>query len=69
MDDARLVAVADFSNRIDAKIAQSALDAAGIESNVSADDAGGLQPGLWMAGVKLVVRETDADRAREILNL
>ena len=49
-------------------MAQGALEAADIDSMVSADDAGGVQPGLWMHGVKLFVREPDADRAREILN-
>jgi len=68
MDDVTLVSVGDFPNRIEAEVAQSALEAAGIESSVSADDAGGLQPGLWMSGVKLLVRETDAVRALEILN-
>jgi hypothetical protein len=69
MDDVKLVSVGDFPNRIDAEIAQGALDSAGIESMVSADDAGGLQPGLWMSGVKLLVRDPDVPRALEILNL
>ena len=64
----RLVAVADFPNRIDAEIAHSALEASGIESFVSGDDAGGVQPGLWMKGVRLLVREDDADRALDVLN-
>lgn len=63
----RLVVVADFPNRIDADIAHSALEASGIESFVSGDDAGGLQPGLWMKGVRLLVREGDADRALAVL--
>lgn len=67
-DHSRLVAVADFPNRIDAEIAHSALAASGIESFVSGDDAGGVQPGLWMKGVRLLVREDDADRALDILN-
>jgi hypothetical protein len=68
MTDEKLVAVGDFPNRIDAEVAQGALEAADIESMVSADDAGGVQPGLWMNGVKLFVREADAVRALEILN-
>lgn len=67
-DRSRLVAVADFPNRIDAEIAHSALEASGIESFVSGDDAGGVQPGLWMKGVRLLVREDDADRALGVLN-
>ncbi len=68
MDDSRLVAVGDFPNRIDAEIAQGALEAAGIESMVSADDAGGMRPNLWLSGVRLLVRESDAADARELLN-
>ena|SRR5215475_5107652 len=67
-DRPRLVTVADFSNRIDAEIALSALEASGIESFVSADDAGGVQPGLWMKGVRLLVRDDDVERALDILN-
>ena len=69
MDDSKLIVVADFPNRIDAEIAQSALEAAGIESFVSADDAGGLRPNLWLSGVRLVVLDEDARRALEVLNL
>jgi Putative prokaryotic signal transducing protein len=67
-DNDRLVVVGDFLNRIDADVARSALEASGIESFVSADDAGGVQPGLWMEGVRLLVLEADADRARAVLN-
>ena len=67
-DDHALVTVGSCPNKIEAELAQGALEAVGIESMVSADDAGGVQPGLWMSGVKLVVRESDAVRALEILN-
>ena len=67
-DDDRLVVVGDFPNRIDADVAHSALEASGIESFVSGDDAGGLQPGLWMKGVRLLVRAADAERALDVLN-
>jgi len=68
MNDVRLVTVAEFPNPIEAEIAQGALEAADIESYVSADDAGGVQPGLWLSGVRLLVREPDAARALEVLN-
>jgi Putative prokaryotic signal transducing protein len=67
-DNDRLVVVGDFLNRIDADVARSALEASGIESFVSADDAGGVQPGLWMEGVRLLVLEAYADRALAVLN-
>jgi len=68
MSDAELVVVGTFLNKIDAEIAQGALQAADIESLVSADDAGGLRPTLWMSGVRLLVRSEDAERAQEILD-
>ena len=59
-DQDRLVVVRTFLNRIDADLAQGALEAAGIDAMVGADDAEGNQPGLWMGGVRLLVREEDA---------
>ena len=67
MSNAELVVVRTFLNRIDAEMAQSALEAADIESIVSADDVGGLRPGLWMSGVRLLVHAEDAEQAGEIL--
>jgi hypothetical protein len=64
-----LVAVRTFMNHIEADLAQGALEAAGIDCVISADDAGGTRPHLWVgAGVRLMVREEDAQRAAEILN-
>ena len=68
MQNERLVAVGIYPNKIDAELAQGALEAADIEAMVTADDAGGLQPGLWVGeGVKVLVRAEDAERAKEIL--
>jgi hypothetical protein len=69
VDDAKLVAVGIYPNKIDAELAQGALEAADIEAMVTADDAGGLQPGLWVGeGVRVFVRAEDAERAKKILN-
>jgi len=62
-----LVVVGTFLNKIDAEIAQGALQAVAIKSMVSADDAGGIRPSLWMGGVRLLVRAADAERANEVL--
>jgi Putative prokaryotic signal transducing protein len=64
-----LVVVGTFLNHIEADIAQGALEAANIESMISADDAGGVRPHLWMGGVRLMVRAEDAEEATRILNL
>jgi hypothetical protein len=70
MSDTELVVVRTFNDRIEAELAQSALEAAGIESMVRGDDAGGLQPSLWTSeGVDVLVREEDAADAREILDV
>jgi len=66
MSDVELVVVVGtFPNRIEAEIAQGALEAAEIESIVSADDAGGTDPGL--GGVRLLVRAEDAERAGRLV--
>lgn len=70
MSDAELVVVHSFGDRIEAELAQSALEAAGIESMVRGDDAGGAQPGLWKsAGVQVLVRTEDVEAARDVLDL
>ena len=47
----------------------SALDAAGIESMIVADDAGGTQPGFWEGrGVAVVVNTENEQAAREVLD-
>ncbi len=70
MSDTELVVVRTFNDRIEAELAHSALEAAGIESMVRGDDAGGVQPGLWTSeGVDVLVREEDATNAREILDV
>jgi hypothetical protein len=57
-----------FINNIDAELAKGALEAAGIDSMIRADDCGGTRPHLWMGGVALLVRREDAPRAEEILS-
>jgi hypothetical protein len=69
MSGENLVVIRTFNNRVEADVAGSALDAAQIDATLSADDAGGLQPGLWVGeGVSLLVRPEDAQRAAEILD-
>ena len=69
MSDTDLVVIATFLNNFDAEIAKSALKAAEIDSMIRADDAGGMRPHLWTAGVELIVRAEDAGRAMEILEI
>jgi Putative prokaryotic signal transducing protein len=67
MDDADLVVVRTFLSYIEAEIAASALEAAGIHVLIKRDDCGGVEPSLWLSGVKLLVRRDDADAAAEAL--
>ena len=70
MSDTDLVVVHTFSNRVEADLAKSALDAAGIEALVRSDDAGGLRPHMtFVNGADLLVRPEDAEAAREVLDL
>lgn len=67
MDDIRFEVVGTFLTKIDADLAQGALEAAGIAATVAADDAGGIRPSLWMSGVRVLVSAADAAQARAIL--
>ena len=70
MGDSGLVVVQTFGSRPEADIADSALEAAGIESMIRADDGGSQRPALAWAGVgfQVVVRIEDSDAARAILD-
>ena len=62
------VVVARFAYRHEAALGQALLQAAGIESVILADDAGGVEVALSLSnGVRLVVRSEDASAAREAL--
>jgi hypothetical protein len=68
MTDISLVVVRTFGDRIEAELAQSALEAAGIESTIRTDDAGGLNPGMALTnGISVMVRVEDAVMAAEVL--
>jgi hypothetical protein len=66
--DEPLVIVRTFPDRMSAEIARGALEAAGIDSAIQTDDAGGLRPDLATRfGVHLLVRESDVAEAQGIL--
>lgn len=68
MDDSALVIVGSFPTRAEAQLAQGALAAAGIDSVLTADDAGGQYLNLLVtSGVRLQVRPEDVPAARDIL--
>jgi hypothetical protein len=61
------VKVGVYPTRSDAELAQAALAAAGIESVLAADDAGGAYPFDLTGGAHLLVDEADAEDAAEVL--
>lgn len=64
-----LVIAHTFATELEAKIARSALEAAGITAIIQADTAGGMRPHIaWSgSGFRILVREEDAGAARDVL--
>jgi C_GCAxxG_C_C family probable redox protein len=64
-----LVFIRAYGNRFEAEQAQQYLETLGIDAMVQADDVGGMYAGLSLGkkGVRLLVRDEDALRAREAL--
>jgi hypothetical protein len=67
MDETRLEAVGWFLTRVEADIACGAIQAIGIPAVVTADDAAGTRPHLWMGGVRVLVPAAEMERAAEVL--
>ena len=68
LDDPRMIQVGIYPTRSDAELARTALTAAGIESVLAADDAGGAYPFALSGGARLLVDESDADNAAAVLS-
>ena len=69
MNQDEAVVVEKFSTRFEAEMAAGLLEAEGIQTFISADDAGGAYPPLqYVRGVRLIVFPEDETRAREILS-
>lgn len=64
-ESSELVVFSTFRSIAEAQIARGILDAAGIESMVRSDNAGGMYPAI--AGADLLVRSDDIEKAREAL--
>jgi nucleoside phosphorylase len=65
-----LVVVRAFGTQIEADLAKSMLESAGIDAMIQADTAGGMRPHLAWGdlGFRVLVREDDAETARDVLN-
>jgi len=63
----RLVPVATYATRDEAEVVQGLLESAGIEASLSADDAGGAFPFVLSGGAHVLVDESDAEAASELI--
>ena len=64
-----LVEITSFTSEIEAEIAKTKLESAGIDVHLSKDDCGGMRPQLqFTSGVRLYVLKSRAATARKILN-
>ncbi|HYL83213.1 MAG TPA: DUF2007 domain-containing protein [Candidatus Angelobacter sp.] len=70
MDRSKLVIVNAFATQMDADLAKSVLESAGIDAMIQADRAGGMRDHLaWSGfGFKVLVRDEDAAAAQEVLH-
>jgi Putative prokaryotic signal transducing protein len=62
-----MIEIGIYRTRSDAEFAQATLASEGIQSVISADDAGGAYPFGLTGGARLLVAEEDAERAGTIL--
>jgi hypothetical protein len=63
------VIVRTFINEFEAERAKGILEEEGIESYISSDNVGGMEPPLQLIqGIKLLVLEADLKKAKEILD-
>ena len=67
--DEQLFVIRTFSNDVEARLAESVLDANGIESSIIGDNAAGMLPYLnAMHPIRLVVKEADVEAAIALLS-
>jgi Putative prokaryotic signal transducing protein len=61
------IPIASFPTRTEAEVVVGLLESEGIEAWISADDAGGAYPFSLSGGAQVLVDESDAQAAREVL--
>ena len=68
LDHSELVVAETYANELEAAVARTALDAAGIDSMLRSDDSGGEAPAMQLSrGIQILVMPTDAEDARAVL--
>lgn len=67
-----LISIKSFTSRMEATVAKSSLEAAGIQAMIEADDAGGAYPfpmSVTARGVRLFIKQKDTAKAKKILHI
>lgn len=62
-----LITIGTFGTRDEAEIVQGLLASEGIDASIRADDAGGAYPFVLSGGAQVLVDESDATAASELL--
>ena len=62
-----LITIGTYGTRDEAEVVQGLLASAGIEASIRADDAGGAFPFVLSGGAQVLVEESDAAAASELL--
>jgi putative signal transducing protein len=63
----RLIAIGSYATRTEAEIVEGLLASAGIDASIRADDAGGAYPFEFSGGAQVLVDESDAKTASQVL--
>ena len=63
----RLITIGTYGTRDEAEVVLGLLASAGIGASISADDAGGAYPFVLSGGAQVLVDESDAKAASELL--
>jgi Putative prokaryotic signal transducing protein len=63
----REITIGTFGTRDEAEVVQGLLASAGIDASIRADDAGGAFPFVLSGGAQVLVDESDATAASELL--
>ena len=67
VDMGRLVVIGTYGTRDEAEIVEGLLASAGIAASIRADDAGGAYPFVLSGGAQILVDESDAEAASQLL--
>lgn len=62
-----MIAIGTYATRDEAEIVEGLLASAGIAASIRADDAGGAYPFVLSGGAQVLVDESDAEEAAQLL--